>query len=224
MKIAGLDLSISSSGVVIEELDDNLDIVSVERHGFTDKKKMMDLPGIVYYNRKDFVNDYQRYQFFCDHIVEWCKDCDYVAVEDYAYGMSCNSGMVFSLAEFEGNIKMSLFRHGKKLRFYPPSTNKKFFTGVGNCGKLRPYHTFIDWACKKFDITDLPEVIDDKKGAAPTSDLIDAYALCEFLRKELRIRSAQELLHEQPIYVIECFYITTKEHPTGLLVAPFMEK
>ena len=39
MKIAGADLSISSSGIIVEEIDDKtLDIIDVQYYGFTSKK------------------------------------------------------------------------------------------------------------------------------------------------------------------------------------------
>lgn len=230
MFIAGLDLSISSSGIVIEELDDNLNILKIERHGFTNVKKNAILDGIVYYDKNLFKNDYQRYQFFCDHIVEWCKKCEYIGIEDYAYSMSGASGMIFSLAEFEGNIKFSLFREGCKLKFYTPNQNKKFFTSYGSADKISMYKA-LEFKNKtnqygniKLDYTDLPLITNGKKGAAPTSDIIDAFALCEFLRKELRIKNKIDDLDSQEKYIIECFTTKTKEHPAGLINSDFYYK
>ena len=218
MKIAGLDLSITSSGVVVMELDDKFNVVNIERHGFVTTLKQQKLsPDMVYYKTSDYACTYQRYQFFCDHILKWCKDCDYVAVEEYAMGKSGAQGMIFSLAEFEGNIKMSLFRMGKKLRFYPPGTHKKFFTGKGNAGKIRPFDTYKKYSGVKFDISDLPEVVDDKHGNAPTSDLIDAYAICETLRFELGLKNNVFNLHELQVEQIQALTNDTKEHPGGLI-------
>ena len=39
IKIAGLDLSIASSGVIVETLDDNFDVLDLDYLGFTQKKK-----------------------------------------------------------------------------------------------------------------------------------------------------------------------------------------
>lgn len=215
MKIAGLDLSISSSGCVVMELDDQFNVVDVIRHGFCNtKKQAMTSPDLTYYNIKDFKNHYDRYQFFADNILEWVKDCDIISVEDYAYD---SKGFVFDLAEFEGNIKMSLYRMKKSLRFYPPMSNKKFWSKVGNAGKIRMYDTYLDFSGKKFDISDLPIVTDDKKGAMPTSDIVDAFALCEFLRYELLLKNGLILLKDLPKHQIECFNTITKEHPTGFL-------
>lgn len=222
MKIAGCDLSISSSGIVIMELDDKFNVVNIERHGFVTTLKQQKLsPDMIYYNVKDYSCTYQRYQFFCDYILKWCKDCDIVAVEEYAMGKSGAQGLIFSLAEFEGNIKMSLFREGKKLRFYPPGTHKKFFTGKGNAGKIRPYQTYKAYKGVKFDISDLPVVVDDKKGNAPTSDLIDAYAICEMLRHELALKANVMELHTLTVEQIQTLTNSTDEHPGGLIKSNF---
>src|SRR5690606_40019198 len=45
-------------------------------------------------------------------------------------------GQIFSLAEFERNIKLGLFEKGKKLRFYSINSNKKFFSGYGLSDKI----------------------------------------------------------------------------------------
>lgn len=218
MKIAGLDLSISSSGVVIMEVDEKFNVKKIERHGFiTTLKQQKISPDMVYYKTSDYACSYQRYQFFCDHILEWCKDCEFVAIEEYAMGKSGAQGMIFSLAEFEGNIKMSLFRAGKKLRFYPPGTHKKFFTGKGNAGKIRAYDSYNTWQGIKFDISDLPVVVDDKHGNAPTSDLIDAYALCEMLRYELALKNKVIELHTLQVEQIQALTNNTDEHPGGLV-------
>lgn len=235
MKIAGLDLSISSSGVIVEELDENYKVINLERHGFTTVKKNSLLPGLVFHKIEDFLNDYERYQFFCDHIVNWCKDCDYIAIEDYAYSKSGALGKIFSLAEFEGNIKLSLFRDGHALRFYPPNTNKKFFAGYGSADKIgmkQALESRINCPTPAngsdntlfLDITDLPPVKKGKDGAKPTSDLIDAYALCEFLRNELRIRNNIRDINSYEKTIIDCFTSKSDENPNGILGIPFTVK
>lgn len=222
MKIAGLDLSISSSGVVIEDVDDAFNIQTVNYFGFTQKKKLA-ADNILYYNNKDYTCDYQKYIWMIDNILNWCKDCDFVAVEDYAYGKSGAMGMIFNLAEFEGNVKVSLCREGKKLRFYAVNQIKKFFSEYGLSDKIGMKDAFEKWQGVKPDLSCLPQV-DSGHGVSPTSDIIDAFAICEFLRKELALKAGVELLHEQPKHIIECFNGITKANPEGLLVAPFIEK
>ena len=58
MKIAGQDLSISSSGIIVETLDDKtLDILDVQYYGFTNKKKV-EQDHILYYNNKEFLEKF----------------------------------------------------------------------------------------------------------------------------------------------------------------------
>ena len=210
-------------GIIVEELDDKtLDILDVQYYGFTSKKKL-EQEHIIYYNNKDFKNDYDKYTFMKNHILNWLKDTTYVAIEDYAFGKTGALGQIFSLAEFEGNIKLGLFEEGKKLRFYSINSNKKFFSGYGLSDKIGMKDAFYKWNEKKPDLSTLP-IVDNGKGVGPTSDICDAYALCEYLRMELKLRAGLVQLHELTKQQIECFNICTKEHPQGLLVAPFIEK
>jgi len=159
----------------------------------------------------------------CEHIVEWCKDCEYIAVEDYAYGKSGTMGLIFNLAEFEGNIKISLFKAGKNLRWYSVNQIKKFFTEYGQSDKISMYHAWENCKGVKPNLSCLPEV-DNGKGVSPTSDIVDAFAICEYLRTELALRSGVIQLKDLPKYKIECYNACTKEHPEGLLVAPFIKQ
>ena len=78
MKIAGQDLSISSSGIVVEELDDNFDIIKVDRYGFTTKKGL-EQENIILYKTKDFASDYARYNWMKNIILKSLTptDADY---------------------------------------------------------------------------------------------------------------------------------------------------
>ena len=223
MKITGQDLSISSSGIIVETLDDkNLDVLDVQYYGFTNKKKL-EQDHILLYNNKDFNSDYAKYNWMKAQILEWTKDCEYIAVEDYAYGKSGALGQIFSLAEFEGNIKLAEVERGQKMRLYSVNSNKKFFSGYGLSDKIGMRDAFDKWLGIKPDLSSLPEV-DNGKGVAPTSDIIDAFALCECLRMELKLRAGLTQLHLLPKHQIEVYNVITKEHPQGLLVAPFIAK
>ena len=196
--------------------------MDVQYYGFTNKKKL-EQDHILYYNNKDFNSDYAKYNWMRDKIMEWTKDIEYAAVEDYAYGKSGALGQIFSLSEFEGNIKLKWIELGKKMRLYSVNSNKKFFSGYGLSDKIGMRDAFDKWTETKPDLRSLPEV-DNGKGVSPTSDICDAYALCEFLRCELKLRAGIIQLHQLPKHQIECFNICTKETPTGLLTAPFITK
>lgn len=219
----GADLSISSSGIIVETLDDKtLDVLDVQYFGFTNKKKI-EQDHILYYNNKDFNSDYAKYNWMKSKILEWTTGIDYVGVEDFAYGKSGALGQIFSLAEFEGNVKLAWVDLGVKMRLYSVNSNKKFFSGYGLSDKIGMRDAFDKWLGIKPDLSSLPEV-DNGKGVGPTSDIIDAFALCECLRMELKLRAGLVQLHLLPKHQIEVYNVISKEHPQGLLVAPFITK
>ena len=209
-------------GIVIEEVDENLEIKEIKYFGFT-KTKKNEKENILYYNAKSFNSDYARYNWMKNQILEWTKDCTYVAVEDYAYGKTGALGQIFSLAEFEGNIKLAQVDRGQNLRLYSVNSNKKFFSAYGLSDKIGMYDAFSVRKGIKPDISDLP-MVDSGKGVSPTSDIIDAFALCEYLRMELKLRAGLVQLHQLEKYQIECFNTISNEYPLGLLVAPFITK
>lgn len=194
MEIAGLDLSYTSPGIVVEKLDEYFNIIEIKKYGFTTVKKWSS-KNIIYCNFDDFKHIYFRYDFFNNYILEWVKKCEYISVEDFAFSKSGEQGRIFNLAEFEGFIKQSLFKSGKKLRFYTPNQNKKIFANYGNVDKIGMRDALLKQNNEKnygnilLTIDDLPPVLKGKEGAKPTSDIIDAFALCESLRIELALRN-----------------------------------
>ncbi len=157
-----------------------------------------------------------------DKILDWTKDASYIATEDYAYGKSAAMGQIFSLAEFEGNIKLAEIARGQKMRLYSVNSNKKFFSGYGLSDKIGMRDAFNKWQETKPDLSSLP-IVDNGHGVSPTSDIIDAYSLCECLRMELKLRAGLVQLYNLDKKQIEVFNVCSKETPQGLLVAPFIE-
>lgn len=218
IKIAGLDLSITASGIVIETLDDEFNIVDVEIYSWSPTKKG-EQEHIPWLRSSDFNDKYERNLYLIEYVCSKLTDCEYVSVEDYAMDAS---GKIFDLAEFEGGVKMRLYAEGKKLRFYAPKANKKFFSGNGNNNKLRMYEQgFVPYTEMKPDIATLPEV-DRPGGVSPTSDIIDAYSLCEFLRAELKLKNGLMDLADLNRKQQECFTTPTSEAPNGLLAKEFL--
>lgn len=192
LRICGLDLSINSSGVVIFELDNKGEITHSQYFGFSSVKKNCN-DKIVHYRLKDFANEYQKFNFTASYIYKWCKDCDYIAVEDYSFGSS--QSRVFNIAENGGIIKYSLLKTGAKMRLYSPNSVKKHFSGYGLSDKVSMYNAFKAHQGEKFDISDLP-IVNNGRGVSPTSDVIDAFAICDMLRTELKIRGGLLKLEE----------------------------
>lgn len=221
MKIAGLDLSISSSGVVIEDLDDSFEVKSINYYGFTQKKKL-ERSNIILYKNKDYTCDYQKYIMMVDKILEWCKDCEYIAVEDYAMHAGAQ-GMIFNLAEFEGLVKLSLFKQGKNIRLYSINGIKKFFSGFGLSDKIGMKNAFDNTYkfSMKPDLSDLPDVTTGH-GVSPTSDIIDATAICEMLRTELRLRHDILAKEQLPKHQQESLFVSSKDTPNGYINKDFI--
>ena len=97
-----------------------------------------------------------------------------------------------------------MYRDGITLRFYSPTTNKKFFAGYGGADKISMYQAFNKWQGLKPNISNLPAVTKGD-GVPPTSDIIDAFALCEFGRQELRLRRGIDVAANLPQHVQEVF-------------------
>jgi len=57
------------------------------------------------------------------------------------------------------------------------------------------YNAYNNYKGLKFDISDLP-IVDNGRGVSPTSDVIDAFAICDMLRTELKIRGGLLKLEE----------------------------
>ena len=186
MKIVGLDMSVTHTGAVMMELDQNLEISKTDWLTFTTTKKYAS-DRAIWYDKDQFADKYDKYMFMQDRILKFAEDADLVAAEDYAYGKTGAVGLVFDLAEFEGYIRQHIWRMGKPLYLYSPMTIKKIFTGHGDSDKLSMWRMFDEIRQIKPDLSSLPPVTNGKKGAPGTSDVVDAYAACIALRTELLI-------------------------------------
>jgi Holliday junction resolvasome RuvABC endonuclease subunit len=234
MNIYGLDLSPTSPGATKFILDDNLDVVSVDRLGFqkVSQKKFKETPprNIHYYVHED-MTQYERFNYILDKLEAFVEHPSYVAIEDYAFGAS---GDITQIAEFGGNIKLRLFNSGASIRLYDPNTIKYLATGKGNIHKPEMYDSYIsgDWKTEKYDISDLPEIPSPKKGAnvgvrnkggvSPTSDLIDSWFICKTLQFELKLRMGLLDLKSLSEQHIKVFNRTTPTMPENILSRDFM--
>ena len=219
MKVAGLDLSMNSSGIVKLELDDNCNIVKAERMGFTSVKKNEGL-NIFFYKKTEFITRYDLTLWMNDKIQSFISDCDYIAVEDYAFGAN---GVVFDIGEFVGFVKISAFQKNIPLRLYDPNSIKKFATGSGNADKITMYDAFVKLNTIKPDISTLP-IPTKGSGASPTSDVIDAHYIASLLATEIKLRKGIVALRSLSEANISIFNRVTKAHPVCILDTEFLKK
>lgn len=220
MKIAGLDLSINSSGLIKFTLDDDLNVVDTDHRGFTSVKKD-GTDKILHYQKKDFPTNIHQNEWTLVRVMEFIDDVDYVAIEDYAFGAT---GRVFNIAEWCGAVKFHAFLKKKKIRLIDPNSVKMFATTRGNCDKIsmsNAYDALED--SYKLDFSTYKEVT-KSSGVSPTSDLIDAFYLTKILLYELRLRRGLMKLSELKENEIRVFNRCTKANPVNMLDREFIVK
>jgi len=213
MRIAGIDYSKNSPGVVIFELDKNFDVESYEYIGFSSVKKIaISDNNILYYKKNQFNNDYDQYIWMRDSIMDKLSNVDFVAFEGYAFGAS---GKVFDIAETTAIMKVKLYEDGIPFRVYEPTVVKMFATGKGNAGKVE-MHQAYEKICDPIGLYQLPEL------KSPREDLIDAYYIGKLLQKELMLRNGIVDLRALKLKEIEIFNRCTKSNPVNILSRDFI--
>ena len=220
MKIAGLDLSINGSGCVRLELDKNLDIINKEYLSFTQVKKNS-TKEILYFSKKQFKNNFEQNAWTVANIFKICEGCEYVAIEDYAFGAK---GMVFHIGEFIGEIKRFMYwgwdknNQGTNLRLYDPCSIKMWATDRGNATKEDMVDAYDKIHKDPFKLTFLNRFGSHKE------DIVDAYFIATLLVTELKLRKGLTQLKDLTEKQIQIFNRTTKSHPTNILATAFYHK
>jgi len=214
MKIVGLVLSLNGSGCVKFELDKNLDIINQEYLAFTQVKKNS-TKDILYFSKKQFKNDFEQNKWTRDNILSFCKDSEYCAIEDYAFGAK---GRVFHIGEGIGLFKISLYDAGHKLRLYDPCSIKMYACNNGTADKK----TMVDEYDKvRKDPLKLNFL---NRFGSPKEDVVDAFFLTELLQMELKLRKGLIQLKSLTEKQIQIFNRTTKGNPVNILAKDFYER
>lgn len=169
--VIGLDLSLTSTGVVGLRLalPRNPQIWRLQS-AYKGVKRLSDLCDQLDTAISGFTQDIDR----------WLWEDEVLAVIE-GYSMGSRVGQAFSIGEWGGVARLLL--HDKRLPFIevPPSTLKKWITGKGNAPKDQMRLSVY----KKWDFE------------ADSNDVIDAYALAQFGRAYLAIRTGALELDEK---------------------------
>lgn len=187
VSIAGIDASITGTAVVRFDLDDNFELVKSSHISFSSVKKHSELPGVIFSKKEMYDSDMERFKYIQCTIMAFLHGVDFVAIEGYSMG---SKGMVFNVGEFCGTLKMRLFEDGKKLQVYSPSEIKLFAggPGKGRANKIDMKQFFDNYShTNKPDLTGFPQVT-RSSGNTPTSDIVDAFYICDMLWLELLLR------------------------------------
>lgn len=178
MRIAGLDLSMNSSGCVKWDIGDMQN--SFDYLGFTSTHKWSS-SNILSIKKLDFKTRYHETEWFLSKIIDFVKDADYIATEGNSFA---STGLVFEIGAFVGVIKYELFKRGCKFIDIPPTVHKKYSTGNGKADKVKTtdelYKRF-PWLKKHSELGLLPEY------KSPQADIMDAVSLCYTLEGKLKL-------------------------------------
>ena len=101
-----------------------------------------------------------------------------IAIEGYSFGSS--GARVFQIAENCGILKFSFEQNKYQWNVVPPTQIKKFATGKGNANKEKMEEAFVE----KMKFSPRDWVHQTKKQMNPSSDIIDAYFIADWLRTQ----------------------------------------
>lgn len=187
MRILGLDLSITSPGFCIMDIDKDYEVVNIYMHGFTKTDKWVWAGDglIIHKIPKDYDSHPPHYRPFIIYEImkPYLKDIDYVAVEDYAFGAK---GKVFDIAESSGGLKNIFYTMKIPMKKFPPMTVKQCATGTGCADKVMMGLAFNQKVPKELINSHFYELTEY---SSPSSDLVDAFYMANTLRLELSYRN-----------------------------------
>jgi Holliday junction resolvasome RuvABC endonuclease subunit len=218
MIIAGIDNSKNSPGIVKFYIND--ETFKIEKEDFlgittTKAKKPKTNTGkncLRFYDKES--DDYEKMTFMSDNIIEFVKDCHYIAFESYSFS---SNGKVFDIAECTGVLKWRLYHLNKIIRLYAPTLIKMFATTNGKADK----NMMIDYYKK---IGNPLNIAESQLTNKPYEDIVDAYWITKLLYMELSIRKGFISLHELSEEQIRPFNHISPSSKINLLSMDFIQK
>jgi len=183
MKLAGIDYSMTSPGMVIGDTNDHSKCMF---YGIRQKKKQVSIaPNVILFEPNDsYTCSEERYFILAQNFLQviLLNEIKHVYIEGYSYG---STGNTFSIGENTAILKFLLWQEGIQVSVLQPSEIKKFATEKGNANKVAMTEAFeLKTGCR------LDKLIDDERTIgkpipAPVSDMIDAYWILQLgLSKE----------------------------------------
>ena len=190
MKIAGIDPSINSTGKVIMDLDDDLNIKNIEFYGYTtgitkgfEKNNVHIYPLCRNYEKMQIL---ERQDVAYNILNKDMDDVKFISFEEYAFSKG-SSGRVFQIGEFCGGLKRFFYDQGKGIVVYGINQIKRFATGNGNADKIMMCQSFKEeWESIYPELFDNWPTYNFKQYESPHSDLCDAFWMCEILRNHIK--------------------------------------
>jgi Holliday junction resolvasome RuvABC endonuclease subunit len=217
MVIVGADISINSTGLVKFY---DATATCFDWCGFTNVIKTQKIyPCNMHLVPKNFNTYLDKSMWMNEIIMDFCKDADYIAIENYSFGSK--SGLSFHIGGFTEILKMNWYMAGKKIRIYDIVEIKKTAVGKSNAEKYEMVNKFEE------NHDDLKLLHDDSIKSmekSPLTDIVDAYFIANMLNVELKLRNGSVLLKDLPDNMIWAFNRTTKSNEENILCRPFLQK
>jgi Holliday junction resolvasome RuvABC endonuclease subunit len=182
MTILGIDLSLTSPGLVVQsENEYTAYFYACRKRDNSLASKSFAFDGGVFHLKKlqdqeQTDNLFGRYDVIVRDILRIVEthDVKHVVIEGYAF--SAQSSSTSKLFELGGIVRYSLWRKNITFEDIAPTRVKKMFTGCGKADKLEMWKTFHK--IYKFpDLRTIFKVHNCKDVAHPVQDIVDAVAL-----------------------------------------------
>lgn len=187
MKIAGIDPSIKSSGIVVMDLEDNLEVKDIQFYGYTTTKMYAVDEGNVHIAYLCAPDKYsalcmpERQRLTYDIISKRLEGVTFLGMEDYATSKAhTGSGSILQIAEFCGGIRYLAYTKGLGIINFGIGQIKRFATGDGDADKISMCVSFKAEYPNLYP-TEIFEKL--KQYESPHNDLCDAFWMCEILRE-----------------------------------------
>jgi hypothetical protein len=233
-QIVGMDISLTSTGIVKIELDDYFEFAGISWRGFTDKKYISEKfkENFWSYQNKQFENYIERNMWMRKLIDCYISGASCIAVEDYSFG---SVGKNFHVGGFTESIKESIYKSGIPLRWYDIVVIKQLASGNGNADKTtiqkcfdEPISSLIvypDFILKPW--IELQKQLTWNKWSpdkSPRMDIIDAFFITCLLWIELKLRKGLINLKDLDEKIITIFNRVTKSQKENILARSFLER
>lgn len=184
MIIAGIDYSLTCPAICVHNTDNGPLSFNTCRFYFNQqsctkkeeiRRNELILDNIFWPKRIITNDEIQRYICLADWAMSviMLENVNIVSLEAYALGAK---GLVFNIAEATGILKYFLTVSGIPYKTFPPTLNKKSFSGKGNANKEKMILSF-----NEKNSINIAETFGLKKDftGSPISDIVDSYSLVE---------------------------------------------
>lgn len=177
---AGIDYSMTCPAICIWDSNKELKFENCQFFFLKKEAKFnKDFKNVHGFLLEAYSNDMERF----DNASEWAitilnkYNVKKVAIEGYSMGST--KGLIFNIAENTAFLKYKMFKNNIEVITPAPTTIKKFWTGKGNSKKDAMHDALVNK--ENYSVADLIG-IDSLK--SPTSDIVDSYAILQYLVKQ----------------------------------------